>query len=120
MDLEIDVDAGMLYWTDRGEIPLGNSLNCGYVGPERDAYLANVHPLERKLGYRRITTVLHEPIGIKLDKRAGKIYVADLGGSLYRFNLDGTGRETCYEGLGVYTGLTVMESQLADQRYVAD
>jgi hypothetical protein len=32
IDLEIDADTNMLYWTDRGEYPLGNSLNRAFVG----------------------------------------------------------------------------------------
>ena len=32
IDLDIDPDEELLYWTDRGEYPLGNSLNRASVG----------------------------------------------------------------------------------------
>ena len=107
VDLELDADASMLYWADRGEVPLGNSLNRGYVGPDRAAYLANAHPLERKLGYVVLAKMLHEPISVKLDKVDGYIYATDMGGAIYRFGLDGQGRKRVYEYLGVYTGLAL-------------
>ena len=107
VDLELDADASMLYWADRGEVPLGSSLNRGYVGPDRAAYLASANPLERKLGYVVLANMLHEPIGVKLDKVGGHIYATDLGGAVYRFGLDGQGRERVYEYLGIYTGLAL-------------
>lgn len=32
IDLEIDSENQILYWTDRGEYPLGNTLNCADIG----------------------------------------------------------------------------------------
>lgn len=32
IDLEMDIEQEMLYWTDRGEYPLGNSLNRAFAG----------------------------------------------------------------------------------------
>jgi hypothetical protein len=32
IDLDIDTDTEILYWTDRGEYPTGNSVNRAYVG----------------------------------------------------------------------------------------
>lgn len=107
VDLELDKEAGMLYWADRGEVPLGNSINRAYVGPDRAEYLKKVHPLEQKLGYVILANLLHEPISIRLDKRNGCLYATDLGGAIYRFGLDGGGRERFYEYLGVYTGLAL-------------
>lgn len=107
VDLELESEAGMLYWADRGEVPLGNSINRAYVGPDRAEYLEKTHPLEQKLGYVMLANLLHEPISIRLDKRNGCLYATDLGGAIYRFRLDGGGRERIYEYLGVYTGLAL-------------
>ena len=107
VDLELDAEACTLYWADRGELPLGNSLNRAYVGADRQAYLAKAHPLERMLGRVIVASQLHEAIGIRLDKANGHIYATDLGGAVYRFNLDGTGRKKAYEYMGAYTGLAI-------------
>lgn len=32
IDLDLDPEEEILYWTDRGEYPLGNSVNRAYVG----------------------------------------------------------------------------------------
>ncbi len=107
VDLELDAEAGFLYWADRGEVPLGNSINRGYVGPDREAYLKKAHPLERKLGYVVLVKQLHEAIGVRLDKVNGHIYVTDLGGALYQYGLNGEEGKRVYEYMGVYTGLAV-------------
>lgn len=71
--LELHEEASILYWADRGEVPLGNSLSCAYVGPDREAYLTGAHPVERKLGYRVLVNLMHEPISVKLDQVNGHI-----------------------------------------------
>jgi DNA-binding beta-propeller fold protein YncE len=107
VDLDFDPETSQLYWSDRGELPLGNTINRAYVGSDRDAYLAKAHPLERKLGYTIVANQLHEAIGIKLDKVNKHIYVTDLGGTVYQFGLDGEGRKKAYEDMGVFTGLVI-------------
>lgn len=39
---------------------------------------------------------LNEAIGLKLDLEAGHMYITDLGGSLYRANLDGSDKQKLY------------------------
>ncbi|KAL3953062.1 hypothetical protein ACCO45_013005 [Purpureocillium lilacinum] len=103
IDLEVDEAENMLYWTDRGELPLGNSINR--------AKLETVHPAEAPSrpgkDYEVIARDMHEAIGIKLDPTNRHIYTTDLGGTVYRLNLDGGDRKKLYEGSGAIAGITL-------------
>ncbi|KAI1879166.1 hypothetical protein JX265_002120 [Neoarthrinium moseri] len=95
IDLEVDEEGGFLYWTDRGEMPLGNSLNRA--------------PLET-VGtgkYDILARNLHEAIGLALDKKNQHIYATDLGGSVYRFNMDGSNKKRFYDDQGSFTGIAL-------------
>jgi 3-hydroxyacyl-CoA dehydrogenase/sugar lactone lactonase YvrE len=104
IDLEIDEETNTLYWTDRGELPLGNSINR--------AKIDTIKPVEGNAtsrpgsDYELVARGLHEAIGIKLDPKNRNMYVTDLGGSVYRFDMDGGNRKKLYEG-GAFTGITL-------------
>ncbi|KAK1847966.1 hypothetical protein CCHR01_09400 [Colletotrichum chrysophilum] len=74
IDLELDEEISMLYWTDRGDPPTGNSLNR-----------ANVE-LGGKIEILAIR--LHETIGLALDKNASVVYVTDLSGGIYAIDIN--------------------------------
>ena len=80
IDLEIDHARRILYWTDRGDPPLGNTVNrapldqVGHVRPEPEI----------------IFTHLMEGIGIALDREGDRMFMTDLAGSIYTANLDGS------------------------------
>ena len=79
IDLEIDTKNRMLYWTDRGDPPRGNTVNCA--------------PLDAPEGAREpriVATHLMEGIGIALDVPHGRLFVTDLGGSIYSAKLEGS------------------------------
>jgi len=80
IDLEIDPATRTLYWTDRGDPPRGNTVNRA--------------PLDSPSGKRDapaiIFSLLMEGIGLALDHAGGRMFVTDLGGSLYSFNIDGS------------------------------
>lgn len=106
IDLDVDEEGGHLYWTDRGELPLGNSINrvkLDGITPVRDAKLTSMPGKNYELLVRN----LHEAIGIKLDLRNRHLYTTDLGGAVYRFNMDGTGRKRLYEGAGAFAGIAL-------------
>jgi hypothetical protein len=104
VDLDIDEAENVLYWTDRGELPLGNSINR--------AKLDTVRPVEDNAtslpgkDYELIVRDLHEAIGIKLDTRNRHMYATDLGGAVYRFDMDGGSRKRIYEA-GAFAGITL-------------
>src|SRR5580658_3919154 len=99
IDLDIDPGARMLYWTDRGDPPLGNTVNRA--------------PLDVSEGKRGAPEIvfdhLMEGIGLALDAKGGRMFVTDLGGSIYSANLDGTNRQTLQIALGNLTGIAYVD-----------
>lgn len=106
IDLEVDETHQILYWTDRGELPLGNSINRASLQGLGAVAGPDVTSIPGR-DYEIVVRDLHEAIGIKLDQIHHHLYATDLGGSVYRFNLDGSGRERFYEDEGAFTGVTL-------------
>ncbi|SMQ49651.1 unnamed protein product [Zymoseptoria tritici ST99CH_3D7] len=100
IDLEMDDESGVLYWTDRGEIPFGNTLNKKQmIGQSPEA--------EGQLGRQIIAQGLGEGIGLCLHKERKCLYVTDMGGHLWKCSVDGGPKEKLYEGAThAYTGVT--------------
>lgn len=105
IDLDIDQIDGMLYWTDRGELPLGNSVNRAKV-TNLKAITGNATSLPNK-DYSLIVRNLHEAIGIKVDQTNRQFYTTDLGGAVYRFDMDGRNKKRFYEDGGAFAGITL-------------
>jgi sugar lactone lactonase YvrE len=104
IDLEVDETSRTLYWTDRGEIPWGNSLNR--IGLDETGLPL---PTDSPRKYETITRGLNEAIGLKLDSINSQIYLTDLGGSIYRCDLDGKHKETVYsEDHRALTGIALL------------
>ncbi|CAG8060213.1 unnamed protein product [Penicillium olsonii] len=106
IDLEIEEDTRTLYWTDRGEIPWGNSLNKTSLN-EAGLLLS----VDTSRDHEILTRGLNEAIGLKLDVPNSHIYLTDLGGSVYRCNLDGTHKERIFsEDQRAFTGIALLKS----------
>ncbi|CAI7652423.1 unnamed protein product [Penicillium glandicola] len=104
VDLEIHEASRALYWTDRGEIPWGNSLNRVKLGEDGLPLSTNF-----SRGYEILTRGLNEAIGLKLDSINSHVYFTDLGGSIYRCDLDGNHKEKVYsEEHRAFTGITLL------------
>jgi hypothetical protein len=101
IDLELDLANQLLYWTDRGDPPRGNTVNR-----------APLHPATGE-----IPTILlgglGEGIGLALDFKGKRMFVTDLGGSVYEANLDGTKKKTLLSGQGQSTGIAYVEFETA-------
>jgi DNA-binding beta-propeller fold protein YncE len=95
VDLEVDVAAGWLYWTDRGDPPRGNSVNRARLS----ATNGRGEPPEI------LSTHLMEGIGISLDPSGHRMFVTDLGGSVYVGDLDGSNRREILVAQGNLTGI---------------
>ncbi|KAK2774715.1 hypothetical protein FQN53_003522 [Emmonsiellopsis sp. PD_33] len=104
IDLEMDERSRTLYWTDRGELPFGNSLNRARLD-ERGLVI----PATETRKHEVLSRNFNETIGLKLDLEHGFVYVADLGGSIYRCDLDGNNKEKLYtDDYRSFTGITVI------------
>jgi len=73
----------VLYWTDRGDPPHGNTVNRALI----DGKPKNQDP-------EILLTHLMEGIGIALDLKGERMFVTDLGGSIYSAKLDGSDKKT--------------------------
>jgi hypothetical protein len=99
IDLDLDLRKGMMYWTDRGDPPRGNTVNRA--------------PMEVTAGIRPqpeiIFSHLMEGIGLALDTKHGRMFVTDLAGSVYSANLDGSDRKTLFVAQGNLSGIAYAE-----------
>ncbi|KAI9037311.1 NAD(P)-binding protein [Aspergillus affinis] len=93
IDLELDARTQTLYWTDRGEHPVGCSLNRLDVS-------GKVDPADRVILARHF----NEPIGLKLAGQ-DRVYVADLGGRVYC--VEQGKKRVIWEDEGSYTGIAI-------------
>jgi DNA-binding beta-propeller fold protein YncE len=99
IDLEVDETSNSLYWTDRGEIPFGNSLNRARLD-------ASGQPVEK---HEVLTRNLNEAIGLKIDASNNTIYLTDLGGSIYRCDLEGKNKSVlASDDHRAFTGITLL------------
>jgi len=94
IDLELDLHNRVLYWTDRGDPPRGNTVNRAPI----DEKLKNQTP-------EILLTHLMEGIGIALDLKGERMFVTDLGGSIYSAKLDGLDKKTLLYAQGNLTGI---------------
>ena len=99
IDLELDVRSRMVYWTDRGDPPRGNTVNRAPMDPAPSARQAP----------EILFSHLMEGIGIALDRKGGRMFMTDLGGSVYSASLDGSNQKTLLAAMGNLTGIAYAE-----------
>jgi hypothetical protein len=80
IDIELDRENRLIYWTDRGDPPRGNTVNRAPMDAGREGRPAP----------EILFTHLMEGIGIALDLKGGRMFMTDLGGSVYSARLDGS------------------------------
>ena len=95
IDLELDLTARLLYWTDRGDPPRGNTVNRA--------------PVEGKADPEILVTHLMESIGLALDVPGDRMFVTDFAGSVYCAGLDGKSARTLLYAQGNLTGIAYAE-----------
>ena len=96
IDLEIDQKNRVLYWTDRGDPPRGNTVNRASIDAKPEAP-------------EIVITHLMEGIGIALDVPRDRMFVTDFAGSVYSANLDGTSERNFLYAQGNLTGIAYAE-----------
>jgi DNA-binding beta-propeller fold protein YncE len=99
IDVELDARTRMIYWTDRGDPPRGNTVNRAQMEPSS--------------GVREPPTILvshlMEGIGLALDRRHGRMFITDLGGSVYSANFDGSDFRTLLFAQGNLSGIAYVD-----------
>jgi hypothetical protein len=100
IDLELDLANRTIYWTDRGDPPRGNTVNRAPMDPSQGN--STKEP-------QIIFNHLMEGIGIALDLKGGRMFLTDLGGSVYSANLDGSNKKTLLAAEGNLTGIAYAE-----------
>jgi DNA-binding beta-propeller fold protein YncE len=99
IDLELDLKNRLLYWTDRGDPPRGNTVNRASI----DADFSK-HPTPDIL-----FTHLMEGIGIALDFKGNRMFVTDLAGNIFFAKLDGSEKKPLLVAQGNLTGIAYVE-----------
>src|SRR5216684_2550501 len=99
IDLELDLKNRLLYWTDRGDPPRGNTVNRA--------------PMDADSRPRPAPEILYqhlmEGIGIGIDFKGGRMFFTDLAGSVYVARLDGSEKRTLLAAQGNLTGIAYAE-----------
>jgi sugar lactone lactonase YvrE len=96
IDLELDCKNRVLYWTDRGDPPRGNTVNRASI---------DAKPKVPEI----VVTHLMEGIGIALDVAGDRMFVTDFAGSVYSAKLDGSGERDLLFAQGNLTGIAYVE-----------
>jgi len=98
IDLDLDLERRVLYWTDRGDPPRGNTVSRAPM----DAAPRSVEP-------EIVFTHLMEGIGLALDVSGDRMFMTDLGGSLYTASLNGATHKTLLAVQGNLTGVAYVD-----------
>jgi hypothetical protein len=91
IDLELDVANRVLYWTDRGDPPRGNTVSRASIDKEGVQEILITH--------------LMEGIGISLDVPRNRMFFTDFAGSVYSADLDGKNERTFLSRQGNLAGV---------------
>jgi len=99
IDLDLDLGNRVIYWTDRGDPPRGNTVNRA--------------PMDAPAGKRQEPEIvfnhLMEGIGLSLDLENKRMFLTDLGGSVYTANLDGSNKRNIVFAEGNLSGIAYAE-----------
>ena len=96
IDLEIDFETRVLYWTDRGDPPRGNTVNRASLDAKPDAP-------------EIVFDHLQEGIGIALDVPGDRMFITDMTGTVFRARLDGSEKRGLMGVQGNLTGIAYAE-----------
>ena len=103
IDLELDLEHRVLYWTDRGDPPRGNTVNRASIDDKPSAP-------------QIVFDHLMEGIGIALDVAGNRMFMTDLAGSVYSASLDGSGKKNILFAQGNLTGIAYAQLPVGIKR----
>jgi DNA-binding beta-propeller fold protein YncE len=104
IDLDLDPANRMIYWTDRGDPPRGNTVNRAPMDPTPG------NGTEPEILFNH----LMEGIGLALDLKGGRMFFTDLTGTVYSANLDGSNPKALVVAEGNLTGIAYGEVPAED------
>ncbi len=99
IDLDLDLGNRVMYWTDRGDPPRGNTVNRASM---------DAAPGKRKEP-EIVFNHLMEGIGLSLDLANNRMFLTDLGGSVYSASLDGSNKKNIIFAEGNLSGIAYAE-----------
>jgi DNA-binding beta-propeller fold protein YncE len=99
IDLDLDLANRVMYWTDRGDPPRGNTVNRAPMDSD-----AKGRPAPEI-----VLTHLMEGIGIALDLKGDRMFITDFGGNVLSANLDGSDAKALLVAQGNLTGIAYSE-----------
>jgi len=99
IDLELDLGNRLMYWTDRGDPPRGNTVNRASMNAD----------FKKRPTPDILITHLMEGIGITLDLKGHRMFITDLAGTVYTARLDGSEKKEILVGQGNITGVAYAE-----------
>jgi len=99
IDLELDLNKRVMYWTDRGDPPRGNTVNRAPMDSD-----AKDRPAPEI-----VFTHLMEGIGIALDLKDDRMFITDFGGDVLSARLDGSDKKVLLVAQGNLTGIAYCE-----------
>jgi hypothetical protein len=99
IDLELDLNDRVMYWTDRGDPPRGNTVNRAPMDAD-----ATDRPAPEI-----VFTHLMEGIGIALDLKDDRMFITDFGGDVLSAKLDGSDKKVVLVAQGNLTGIAYSE-----------
>jgi hypothetical protein len=99
IDLDLDLNNRVMYWTDRGDPPRGNTVNRAPMDSgAKDRPAPEI-----------VVTHLMEGIGIALDLKGDRMFITDFGGNVFSANLDGSDEKALLVAQGNLTGIAYTE-----------
>jgi hypothetical protein len=99
IDLELDLTNRLMYWTDRGDPPRGNTVNRAPMDAD----------FKQRPASEILVNHLMEGIGIALDFKGDQMFLTDLAGTIYSAKLDGTEKKPLLVAQGNLTGIAYEE-----------
>jgi hypothetical protein len=99
IDLDLDLNNRVMYWTDRGDPPRGNTVNRAPMDSD-----AKGRPAPEI-----VLTHLMEGIGIALDLKGDRMFITDFGGNVLAAKLDGSDVKPLLVAQGNLTGIAYSE-----------
>jgi DNA-binding beta-propeller fold protein YncE len=99
IDLDLDLNNRVMYWTDRGDPPRGNTVNRAPMDSD-----ATGRPAPEI-----VFSHLMEGIGIALDLKGDRMFITDFGGDVLSARLDGSDKKVLLVAQGNLTGIAFSE-----------